>query len=148
MSLEKNKATIIHLFESINKRDLNELEELIAPDFVDRALQLRGLESLKQLYTMTLNGFPDWHDNIEDMIAEGDKVWVRFKTTGTHKGVYRGVLAPTGNKITLTGVLIYRIVNSKVVEKESVYDQLDFLKQLGLIEYTEKAKKLFPENVK
>jgi len=45
-------------------------------------------------------------------------------------------LAPTGEKFTMTGVLIYRIVHGKIVEKESgVYDMLDFYKQLGVIEY-------------
>jgi len=147
MSLEENKAIIRSLVEAINKRNLDVLEELMAPDYVDHALQLRGLESFKQLYTMTLKGFPDWHDTIEDIIAEGDKVWTRIKATGTHTGEYRGVLAPTGKKITLTCVVIYRIVDGKVVEKESIYDMLDFYKQLGVIEYTEKAKKLFPEDV-
>ncbi len=85
---------------------------------------------------------------IEDIIAEGDKVWVRFKATGTHKGEYRG-LAPTGKKITVMGVDIYRIVNGKVVETGwIVEDTLDLYKQLGVIEYTEKGKKLFPEDAK
>ena len=75
-------------------------------------------------------------------------MWVRYTATGTHTGEFRG-LAPTGKMFTETGVLIWRIVDGKIVEKESgVYDSLDFLKQLGVIEYTEKAKKLFPENVK
>jgi predicted ester cyclase len=62
-------------------------------------------------------------------------VWVRFKATGTHKGEYRG-LAPTGNKITVVGVEIYRIVNGKITETEWVVeDTLDLYKQLGVIEY-------------
>jgi len=96
---------------------------------------------MKQFYTMFLNAFPDYHETIEDIIAEGDKVWHRFKCTGTHTGEFQG-LAPTGKKVTWTGVNIWCIVDGKVVEKESVYDMLDFLKQLGIIEYTEKAKKL------
>jgi predicted ester cyclase len=101
----------------------------------------------------TGKAFPDFHETIEDITAEGNKVWVRFKGTGTHIGEYTGyapligkiTLAPTGNKFTMTGVLIYRIVDGKIVEKEAwVYDLLDFYKQLGVIEYTEKAKKLVP----
>jgi len=79
---------------------------------------------------------------IEDIIAEGDKVWVRFKATGTHTGEYRG-LTPTGNKITVVGVEIYRIVNGKVTGTEWVVeDTLDLYKQLGVIEY-----KGFPDEV-
>lgn len=47
---------------------------------------------------------------------------------------------PTGKKITVTAVVIWRIVDCRVVEKESLYDMLDMLKQLGAIEYTEKAE--------
>ena len=61
-------------------------------------------------------------------------MWTRSTVTGTHKGEYRG-LAPTGKKITFTVVDIWRIVNGKVVEKVGVYDQLDFYKELGVIDY-------------
>jgi predicted ester cyclase len=53
-------------------------------------------------------------------------------------------LAPTGKKVTFRGVQIWRIVNGKVVSKDSIIDLLDALKQLGIIEYTEKAKALLP----
>jgi len=143
MSLEKNKATVRRFIEEWNKRNLAALDELMAADYFDPSLQVRGLEAYKQLLTMFLKGFPDWHETIEDIIAEGDKVWVRFKGTATHTGEYRG-LAPTGKKVTETGVLIWRIVDGKIVEKESaVYDELDFFKQLGVIEY-----KGFPDEVK
>jgi hypothetical protein len=56
-------------------------------------------------------------------------------------------LAPTGKKFTMTGVNFWRIVDGKVVEKEGVYDQLGFFKQLSVIKYTEKARGLFPEEV-
>jgi len=135
MLLEKNKATVRRFIEEWNKRNLAALDELMAADYFDPSLQVRGLEAYKQLLTMFLKGFPDWHETIEDIIAEADKVWVRFKGTGTHTGEYRG-LAPTGKKFTERGVLIWRIVEGKIVEKESaVYDELDFLKQLGVIEY-------------
>lgn len=90
---------------------------------------------------MFINGFPDFHVTIEDIIAEGDKVWVRVKFTGTHTGEFRG-LAPTGKKCKITVVHIYRIFNDKVVEDWTVDDALDCYKQLGVIEY-----KGFPEDV-
>ena len=146
MSLEENKTIIRSLVEAFNKQNLALWDELIAPDYVDHTLQLRGLEDFKQDETKFVKGFPDAHVAIENIVAEGDKVWVRLKGTGTHKGEYRG-LAPTGKKITFTAVSIWRIVDGKVAERETVYDFLDFFKQLGVIEYTEKAKKLFPEDV-
>lgn len=141
MSLEENKAIIRSLMEAVNKQNLASLDELMAPDYVDNTLQQKGLESFKQSVTMLYKGFPDIHATIEDIIAEGDKVWDRVTATGTHTGEYRG-LAPTGKKITFTGVRIWRIVDGKFVERESFYDFLDFYKQLGVIEY-----KGFPEDV-
>ena len=141
MSLEENKALVRSLYEAFNKHNPALLDEFIAPDFVHHTQQLRGLESYKQYETMVYKGFPDLHDTIEGIIAEGDKVWVRVKVTGTHAGEYRG-LAPTGKKITVTYVGIYRIVEGKIVERWSVYDLLEFYKQLGVIEY-----KGFPEEV-
>jgi len=123
------------------------LDKFLAPDYVHHAQKLRGLENVKQYEAMIYKGFPDLHDTIEDIIAEGDKVWVRVKVTGTHSGEYRG-LAPTGKKVTVTYVGIYRIVDGKAVERWSAYDMLDFYKRLGIIEYTEKGKKLFPENAR
>jgi len=64
---------------------------------------------------------------------------------GGHTGEYLG-LAPTCKKITITAIHNFRIVNGKVVEDFSVSDDLAFYKQLGVIEPTEKAKKLFPKD--
>ena len=145
MSLEENKAIIRSLIEAFNKHNVALLDDFMSPDFVDHDLQLQGLESYKQFETKFIKGFPDYHETIEDILAEGDKVWHRLKVTGTHTGEWRG-LAPTGKKVTLTGVNFWRIVDGKIVEREGVYNLLAFLKQLGVID-TEKAKKLLPELV-
>jgi C-1 hydroxylase len=144
MSLEENKAIILSLYEADNKKDLRILDEVISPDFFDPTFQLRGPEGYKQFETAFFKGFPDWIETIEDIIAEEDKVWVRFSGTGTHKGEWRG-LAPTGKNVTFRGVQIWRLVDGKIVSKDSILDLLDALKQLGVIEYTKKGKKLFPE---
>jgi len=146
MSLEENKAIVRRLVEAFNKHDLSLLDELMAIDYFDHRHQLRGLGSYKQLLTMIFNGFPDYHETLEDIIAEGDKVWIRDTVTGTHKGEYRG-LAPTRKGIKGEMVVILRRVDGKVVEGWEVSDMLHTLKQLGVIEYTEKAKKIFSENV-
>mgnify|MGYP001101279128 FL=1 len=150
MSLEKNKAVIRSLYEAFNKHNPVLLDEIMAIDFVDAPntpFELRGLESYKKFEATFIKAFPDYQDTIEDIIAEGDKVWVLGKVTGTHTGEWEflGIkFAPTGKKITWTALNIFRIVNGKIVERKSLRDMLDFLRQLGVIEYTEKAKKLFP----
>jgi len=111
MSLEENKAIIRKAIEEINKRNLAVLDEFVAPDYVDHTNPLRGLEDVKQFYTKTLKDFPDLYRVIEDIIAEGDKVWVRSKITATDS---------SGKKVELPTVTIYRIVNGKIVETWSV----------------------------
>jgi len=147
LSLEENKAVIRRWFEAENNKDLSQIEDMVAPGFIDHTHKLKSREEYEQRIVMFMKGFPDFHEAIEDIIGEGDKVWVRFKFTGTHTGEYLG-LAPTGKKITVEVVDIFRMVDGKVVEEWEVADGLDSLKQLGAIEYTEKGKKLFPEDVK
>jgi predicted ester cyclase len=143
MSLEENKAIVRRFVESYNTGNLDLLDDIVAPDYVDHAHQL-NLESLKQIINMALNAFHDYHETIEDIIAEGDQVWVRIKATGTHTGEFMGI-APTGKKIIMMFADMFRIVNGKIVEYWEVRDGLDYNKQLGIIEYTEKGKKLFSQ---
>ena len=145
MSLEENKAIVRRWIESYNKHNLDSFDEFIAPDYIDH-IHHGGPEGVKQVFNMAFKAFPDWHESIEEIIAEGDKVWVRLTYTGTHTGEFRG-LAPTGKKITTIGVMIYRIVNRKLVEGWDLSDYMGLFKQIGAIEYSEEAKKLFPEDV-
>jgi C-1 hydroxylase len=151
MSMEKNKAIVRKAIEVFNERDLALMNELIAPDYVDHYHQLQGLEKYKQFLTLLLKAFPDWHETIEDMVAEGDKVWFRFRATARHTGEFRGhliaikkkiALAPTGKKITPTGFIAYRIVEGKIVEAWEVSNLLDIYTQLGIVECEG-----FPEDV-
>ena len=143
MSLEENKALVRRWIDAYNTHNLDSFDEFIAPDYVDHTNKV-DREGLRQLFIIGFTGFPDWHETIEDIIAEGDKVWIHVSYTGTHTGVFMGV-APTGKKVTMMGVDIYRIENGKLVEYWHVSDPMNFNKQLGLIEYTEQGKQFFPQ---
>ena len=147
MSLEENKALVRKFIDTYNKRNLDLLDDIVAPDYFDHTHQRRGLENLKQVLNMGFAGFPDWHETVDDMIAEGDTVWARLTYTGTHTGEFFG-LPPTGNKATTKAVGIYRIVDGKLTEGQWITDGMDLYKQTGAIEITEKGKKLFPDEVK
>jgi steroid delta-isomerase-like uncharacterized protein len=143
MSLEENKAIVRRLAEAINEKDSTAMDDIIASDFVDPDRQLRGLDSYKKYESMFTKGFPDMHLTIKDIIAKDDKVWIRIEVTGTHTGEFRGI-SSTGKKIKLNSFMIWRIADGKIVERESqVWDFIDFFKQLGVIEFTEKAEKIF-----
>ncbi len=122
---------------------LNLIDDLVSPDYIDHSNKVNR-EGLKQLFLMGLKAFPDWHENIEDIIAEGDKVWVRLSYTGTHKGEFMGI-SPTGKKIMSKAVDIYRIVDGKLAEYWNVTDNVNIFKQVGAIEVTEKGKHFFPD---
>jgi predicted ester cyclase len=152
MSLEENKALVRRWIEAYNlmfqdkdKRNLDLFDEFMAPDYFDHTNKV-DREGLKLLFKIAFTGFPDWHETIEDIIAEGDKVWIRLTYTGTHTGEFMG-LAPTGTKVTHEGVDIYRIADGQLVEYWSVSNQLEFMKSMGAIEVTEKGKVFFPEAV-
>jgi len=114
MSLEENKAIIRKMVEALSKKDLavvdEFIDEFVASDFVDRSSQgeVQGREHFKQACAMVLKDYPDFHMTIEDIIAEGDKVWYLEKDTG--------LLDSSGKKMDVTALTILRIVNGKFVE--------------------------------
>ena len=145
MSAKENKAIVRRFMEEYNSRNLGIFDELVAPDYYDHVFEQRGRENLKQLFTMAFEGFPDWYENIEDIIAEGDKVWVHVKATGNHTGtwdLFGAELPPTGKKVTLMMVFIWRLENGQLAEGWEVDSDLGFLKELGVVEFTELGKPL------
>ena len=142
VSSEANKEIGLKMMEAVNKQDLDLLDDLVVPEYVNQQLQLRSREDLKQILSRQYAGFPDVHRTIEHIIADEDNVWIHVKITGTHTGEYRGI-APTGKKYVMMAVPSYRIVDGKIVEGWSVWNPLDLFKQLGVIEY-----KGFPDEIK
>jgi steroid delta-isomerase-like uncharacterized protein len=135
MSTEENKALVRRFYEGWNKRNLNQMMDLIAPDGVDHALPPGfppGVEGVRKLLTMYQEAFPDIHIQIEDMIAEGDKVVTRMTATGTNTGEYMGMPA-SGKRINVPGIDILRVTNGKLVEHWHNEDNLGMMQQLGAI---------------
>lgn len=136
MSTEENKAIVRRFFEEIlNKGNMAVADELFAPNYrfhFPGAPEPTDSEGMKQTLTVFRTGFPDLHFTIEDLIAEGDKVAMRFAFRGTHNGEFQGI-APTGKQVSVTGIAVHRIVNGKIVEDRPALDQLGMLQQLGVI---------------
>lgn len=135
MSTEENKAVVRRVYESFTQNNLDVLDELIASDVTDHNPnpgQPPGLEGLKQFISSMHTILSDLQMNVEDMVAEGDKVVARLRVSGTHQGESMGN-APTGNQVTFTGIDILRIAEGKVVEHWGNIDELGMLRQLGVI---------------
>jgi predicted ester cyclase len=91
-----------------------------------------GPEALKQVWAMLFRIYADIHLNVEDVIAEGDKVVGRTTVTGTHQGEFMGV-APTGKSVTYNEIFIFRFADGRVVETWGVVDVYAQMKQIGVI---------------
>ena len=137
MSAEQNKALARRVLEEMfNKGNLDVADELLAPDYVDHdpamPEDVHGPEGFKQYVGAYRSAFSDLHVQIEDQIAEGDKVVTRWTGTGTHDGEFAGI-APTGNRLTLPGMEIVRISGGKLVKGWEGYDSMNMMRQLGAI---------------
>jgi predicted ester cyclase len=93
---------------------------------------MHGLEAYKQFILMYITAFPDARFTIDDIIAEGDTVVVRYTARGTHQGNLMGI-PPTGKQASVTTIGIFRIVNGKAVEQWINCDDLGLLQQLGVV---------------
>lgn len=136
ISTEENKAIIRRWNKEIwSKGKLAAIDEILATDFVFN-YPPPGVEPDREVYKQIVKsyfvGFPDFKSTIEDMVAEGDKVAVRWTGRGTHKGEFMGI-APTGKKVTVTGISIIRIVGGKIVEEWTEMDNLGAMQQLGVV---------------
>jgi steroid delta-isomerase-like uncharacterized protein len=110
---------------------------LLAADYVhpDPALppeMQRGRDNYLRGYAMFPAAFPDLHTAVEDVIAEGDKVAVRWTTRGTHQGSLMGI-PPTGRQVTMTAIHILRLADGKIAEGWVNFDALGMLQQVGAI---------------
>ncbi len=136
MSVEEKNKEIIRRFaeEVLQKHNLAVIDDIISEDFIlhgPDGQEMKGPEGFKQLSAISLAGFSDGRFTIDDMMAEGDKVAVRYTRTGTHDGEYHGI-PPTGKQINLPVAFFYRVAEGKIVEALGYSDSLALLQQLGV----------------
>ena len=116
--------------------NLELIDELIDDDFVEHE-EFPGLppgkEAVRYFVTATQEAFPDLTDDVEDLIAEDNKVASRVRVSGTHKGEFMGIPA-TGNKVDFQVIDILAYRDSKATDHWGVTDQLAMLTQLGVVE--------------
>ena len=137
MSTEENKEVERRVFKELTKHNLALVNELIDTRWLYHGpggseVDVQGHDGFREFHTMLFNAFPDIHFTIEDMVAEGDKVVVRFTVRGTHKGDYLGV-PPTGKQFAVNGIAIHRIVDGREVEVWDSVDIFAMMQQLGVI---------------
>jgi steroid delta-isomerase-like uncharacterized protein len=124
------------LTEVFNDGRLDTIDELVSAGYVgyDVAMPdpMVGTEAFKQSASAYKAAFPNLEMTIEESIAEGDTVVLRWTARGTHEGELFGI-PPTGRQSTVTGITINRIAGGKIVEARTNWDTFGLLQQLGAI---------------
>ncbi len=131
---EENMALVRKLFDALDRQDPAAVAELVTSDFtahvagqppdVDRA---GWDERVNMLYT----GFPDLVHDYDQMMSDGDDVFLRATLRGTHKGVFMGH-QPTGKSIRVEAVGVFKIVGGKVAEEWAILDVAGLESQIGV----------------
>lgn len=135
-SADQSKAVAQRLFEEVfNHGRLDVIDELVAEDALEHeALPVSTGEmrtDLRAWITELRRAFPDYHIEIEDLIAEGDRVVVRERVTGTNSGPLLGI-APTGRRFCIDAIDIVRVDEGRIVEHWGLSDGTTMVRQLGL----------------
>jgi predicted ester cyclase len=137
--MEENKVLIKSFVEEVfNQHDLTAIDKYLSSNLTDGTG--KTTESFKKFLASLFSGFPDLHANIEHILAENNLVLVFLNFAGTHKGEFNG-RSPTNKRVTNRSADLYRIEHGKIVEHWDVVDNLDLLKQIGAISYTDTSTK-------
>jgi steroid delta-isomerase-like uncharacterized protein len=129
---EKNKAAIRMLYENfLNTGKLELLDQIIAEEYLGIYGQ-KGPSAYAETIRALRQGFPDIQWTIEDLVAAGDRVAVRWTWQGTHRGSFRGFPA-SQKQVTDNAIAIYQFRDNKVVQAWIQSDRLGVLQQIGAI---------------
>ena len=104
------------------------------PEYVFRSpgQEVHGLDGLRGVIGGYRTAFPDLKMTVDDLVVAGEKAVVSFTLTGTHKGDLMGIAA-TGKPIKVSGMVLSRLEDGRIVEEWEVLDQLTMLQQLGVV---------------
>lgn len=132
------RAVVRRLHEIWSTGDVGAVDDVYAEDFVghfppsSHLPERRGRDGARQGILRIRAAFPDWHEQVEDMVTGGNTIVTRYTSTGTHRGIFRD-LAPTGRQVRVPEISIYRVARGKVVEQWCSLDELGRLAQLGAV---------------
>ena len=134
---EENKSVVRRWYAEVtNQGKLEVADELLAPEYVchdpnSEAGEVRA-DALKESITYFRNALADMRFEIEDMIAEKDRIVTRWTLRGTHRGELFGVKS-TDEKVAMSGIVISSVAEGKIVEEWDEYDLLGLMRQLGAL---------------
>lgn len=134
MSAVQNKKIALQVYELLNAGDAEAIGDLLTAEYLEHDPlpgQGTGRDGAVERFLMISRGLAP-RFTVEEVIAEDDKVVVRWTNTGTHVGNFAGV-PPTGRPFSIGGIDIYRVNGDLLCEHWHQIDQLAMLGQLGLL---------------
>ena len=135
MSLEQKKAVVRRFVERVqNQHNLDALDELLSPDFVDHSGMSSppNLAGARAFFAMMFAAFPDMRFEIRQQLAEGDRVMTYKTFHGTQEGPFMGIPA-TGKEVAFDNIDIMTVIEGKITEHWTVGDMLRLMQQLGVV---------------
>lgn len=134
---DENKETASRLYGGTFDEVVGRLPDLVTEDSVlhDPVLgEVRGRDEFAEYYRGISDGMADARITVDDLVAEGDEVTVRWTFDGTHEGPLPGFeVEPTGEEVTFSGIDVLRFEDGKIAETWSQFDSLGFLQQIGVV---------------
>jgi len=126
--LDKNKAIARRFLDELwNRGNFKAVDQLLASDYDGHSsTEIQGPDGAKNFVSRLRIAFPDFQFNVVDQVSEGDKVATRWIISGTHEGEFQG-MPPSGKRIELTGITIFRIEGGKLIEGWTNEDALGML---------------------
>jgi len=117
---EENKAIARRVYEIVSTGDFERATEIVDQDAPDNELlphdpPARLIDTFKETFAEAREGFPDLSITVEDVMADGDRVAARVTMRGTHRGAFQGI-APTGKRVEVRAIDMFRISGGKIVE--------------------------------
>jgi predicted ester cyclase/heme-degrading monooxygenase HmoA len=132
MTSEKNKAIVQKIYgQALNKRDLDILKDYVSDEYTGIAGK-KGVAAFEEPILMLIKAFPDIQWTVLELIGEGDKVVVKWKIQGTHKGQFT-IYAATGKTASNEGMAIFEFKDGKIISGQVLTDRLGFLQQLEIL---------------
>lgn len=128
-----NKSVVLRSEAELwSKGNLAVADELYSPMFVCHFVvgpEWHGVQGIKDAVARHRRSFPDWNEEVDDIIAEGDRVVIRFTSTGTQEGEFAGI-GPTMKRVKIHEVAIFRLADGKIIEQWGMPDLHGLLEQL------------------
>jgi steroid delta-isomerase-like uncharacterized protein len=133
MSTEDNKDLVRRYIETWNRGDLQGMAEFWAPEMVHHTrMGSHGFDAVLSIVSAFMTAFPDLQFEIDDLVADGDRVASRMTARATHTGEYMGMPA-TGKTVSCSVFGFARVSDGKLVEHWGVTDELHLMQQVGLV---------------